>query len=314
MRHGIGGRSAISRGLAVPLAMVLVAGCPALAACGESTSHDVSIDDPGTAALAAQVGSLDDMGWQLELVATQATAVQEVIVSLAKSNRVAVDAWKEEWAALQSAHAAAVAEVEYHNATVAQPEMKAFVLDWDPVTMTMSGSEVVKEEAVPAKPLPAAPQPPPAVSVDLGPVLSQLDGLEALLGRLEAKLRRSEAKLRRSEADLAPGAEPGAMPATSLTFLAVTDVARLLAVANAQAALATAADRLEQVLADVRAALDKGITSDPQMGDVCARALTQLEFSAARAIEDAQVALRVAGAESGVAGAGLPWASSLPAD
>jgi len=85
-------------------------------------------------------------------------------------------------------------------------------------------------------------------------------------------------------------------------------------VANAQAALATAADRLEQVLADVRAALDKGITSDPQMGDVCARALTQLEFSAARAIEDAQVALRVAGAESGVAGAGLPWASSLPAD
>lgn len=307
MRHRAWGRSAVSRGFAAPLAIALLAGFAALAACGGSTTHDLSIDDSGTAALAAQVGSLDDMGWQLDLIATRAAAVQESIADLAAANRAEVAAWQEEWAELQSAHAAAVAEVEYYNATVAHPELKAFLLDWDPVTMTMSGTEVVKEEAVPAKPLPAAPQPPPAVTVELGPIRRQIDGLEALLGRLEAALCRSEA-------ELAPSAQSGAAPATSLTFVAVTDVARLLAVANAQAALATAADRLEQVLADVRATLDKGITSDPQMGDVCAKALTKLELSAAGAVEQARAALTMAAAENGVDVAGLPWASSTPVD
>ncbi len=308
MRHRAWGRSAVSRGFAAPLAIALLAGFAALAACGE-------LDDATTCRSTTRVRprsrprSDPSTTWagSSTSIATRAAAVQESIADLAAANRADVAAWQEEWAELQSAHAAAVAEVEYYNATVAHPELKAFLLDWDPVTMTMSGTEVVKEEAVPAKPLPAAPQPPPAVTVELGPIRRQIDGLEALLGRLEAALCRSEA-------ELAPSAQSGAAPATSLTFVAVTDVARLLAVANAQAALATAADRLEQVLADVRATLDKGITSDPQMGDVCAKALTKLELSAAGAVEQARAALTMAAAENGVDVAGLPWASSTPVD
>ncbi|MBN2204026.1 MAG: hypothetical protein JW767_03285 [Thermoleophilia bacterium] len=69
-----------------------------------------------------------------------------------------------------------------------------------------------------------------------------------------------------------------------------------------------------RVLAEIRVALREGITRDLQIGDICAKALTQLESSAAQAIGDARAALRVAAAENGVAVAGLSWASATATD
>ena len=288
------------------LVTLVAASAALLCGCGEAEVSPISTEDAAAAPIARSVETLDGAGERIEQLSRRADALQKSIIELAEANREDIVAWTKEWTDRQSDYAAAVAAVDEYNASLPEP------VEPEPLTLyrfdvvdgimvrTPVEVDVISLPAVPKKPYPASPQPPAELSVDPGPVLQQLRALRKTLRQIEDELSRS--------------ASLPATDKTSVAFVAVTDVPRLLVVSHARAALAAAADELALVIADLRAALDEGVTSDPLMGDVCAKALTRLDFSAARAIGDARAALVMAAEENRIAPDGLTWASTTPTD
>lgn len=305
MSHCAGGRRPRRQRLTpVLLTSLVLAVSAVLLSCGSPTVHEVSTDDPAAVPIAAELDRLDALGRRLQALSDGSVALQASIRELARANRASVGAWKDEWADRQSDYAAAVAAVDEYNASLPEPvEQEPLTLDrFDVVdgviVRTPVEVDVISLPAVPKKPYPASPQPPAELSVDPGPILQQLRALRTTLRQIDD--------------ELSPSSSLPATDKTSVAFVAVTDVPRLLVVSHAQAALAAAADELELVIADLRAAFDEGVTSDPLMGDVCAKALTRLDFSAARAIGEARAALVMAAEENRIAPDGLTWASTTP--
>jgi hypothetical protein len=289
------------------LVALVAASAALLCGCGEAEVSPISTEDLAAAPIARSVEALDGAGERIEQLALQADALQKSIIELAEANQEDVVAWKKEWTDRQSDYAAAVAAVDEYNAGLPEPiEQEPLTLDrFDVVdgVIVRTPVEVAGASWVPAslkKPYPAAPQPPAGLSVEPGPLLRQLRALAKTLRGVEDELGRPSS--------------PSAPDKTSMAVVAVTDAPRLLLVSHARATLAAAVDEVEQVVADLRTALDRGITSDPLMGDVCTKPLTKLELSAAGAVEEARAALVMAAGENRIAPAGLSWASSLPAD
>ncbi len=267
--------------VALLLLMLLAAVSSWTAACsGETKDEDQAATAAIAAEVAAQIEALDAVGRRLERTSSRADALQAAIVRVAKANRAAAAAWKEEWAERRSAYEAEVAEVEEYNASVAHPAESGSFTVVDPATGETTTVEFQTAEAVPEKALPAPPEPPAKLKVRMAGRLDKLRGLTESADAIEAEL---------ASVPLRPE------------------------LAGAAGALTAAIAEVQRVLTRTRASVREGVERDARMGQVCEKALTRLDLSAAAAIEAARAALAGAAAENGFA-AGLPWASATPTD
>jgi hypothetical protein len=280
MREHRGVSSVTSHRLTILLLLALLTASLAVsAACGGDDEPANGDDAAAAAEIAAQAEALDALGRRLEAASARADAVQASIVKLAKANRADAEAWREEWAARRDAYEAEVAEVEEYNATVAGPAETGSFTVIDPKTGETTTVEFPTSEAVPAKALPAAPEPPAKLKVRVRRTLTKLTGLIEEVDALE-------------------------------TDLASTPLRPELA--DATAALTVAVAEVRRTLTDMRAALRTGVERDPKLGRLCKKALTRLDLSAAPAVAQAKTALARAAVEHGVPADGLPWAAPAP--